>query len=97
MDTHERLHLRRIATMIILTALGGCSWLPFGQDDKDKADAAHRDAAPELEHCTLKVSACRNSCYKASAGSKCVDCCERNADACDRGESYGFYTCPDEE
>lgn len=55
------------------------------------------DAAPESERCTLKVSACRNSCYKAGAGFKCTDCCRRNAESCDRGGNYSFYSCPDEE
>lgn len=56
--------------------LGGCTWSPFSPDkDKDKADAGGADAAAELEHCTLKVGACNNSCYKAGAGSGCRNCC----------------------
>ena len=75
--------------------LGGCTWLPFGPD-KDKADAG-TDAAREREDCTLKVSACRNSCYESSAGSKCLECCRLSGESCDIGGSYSFYSCPDAE
>jgi hypothetical protein len=71
--------------------LGGC--VP----DKDQADSGKPDAAPELEHCTHKVSACRNDCYKSGAGSKCTDCCRQNGLSCDQGGSYSFYSCPNEE
>lgn len=80
----------------LIFALGGCTWSPFGTE-KDHANTDKADAAPELEHCTLKLSACRNSCFKAGAGASCTNCCARNAKACDSGESYSFYSCPDEE
>ncbi len=76
--------------------LGGCTWSPFAKD-KDKADAGTAHAAPEREECTLKVSACRNSCYESSAGSKCLECCRLSGESCDIGGSYSFYSCPDAE
>jgi hypothetical protein len=82
----------------MVLVLGGCTWSPFAPDkDKDKGDAGSTDAAAEVEHCTLKVGACNNSCYKAGAGSSCRDCCRQNGKACDNGESYSFYSCPDVE
>jgi hypothetical protein len=72
--------------------LFGCTWSPFGLS-KDKADAGTADAAPELEHCSLKAQACANGCL--DMGPACATCCVRNAGACDRGESYSFYSCPD--
>ncbi len=81
---------------ILILAFGGCTWSPFGAE-KDTAGRDKADAAPELEHCTLKAGACRNSCYKAGAGAKCTACCSRNAELCDLDKSYSFYSCPDEE
>lgn len=87
-----------LITLVIIFALGGCTWTPFSSDkDKDRADGGAADAAVELEHCTLKAGACNNSCYKAGAGAKCTACCRRNAESCDNGGSYSFYSCPDEE
>ena len=83
-----------LAGLGMFLLLGGCAWSPFGPD-KDKADAGTADAAPELEHCTLKASACNNSCL--DRGSKCRECCQRNAISCDEGGSYRFSACPDEE
>lgn len=82
-----------LATVVMLFGMGGCTWSPFGLS-KDKGDAGTVDAAPELEHCTLKAQACGNSCLDMGPG--CAQCCRRNAAACDRGESYKFYACPDE-
>ena len=87
-----------LSTFGMFLLLGGCAWSPFATGkDKDTTDGGTADAAPEREHCTHKLSACRNSCYKASAGSKCTDCCARNSVSCDEGGSYSFYSCPDEE
>ena len=78
----------------MLVALGGCSWMPVGQD-RDKADSGKADAAPEREDCSLRAQACANRCL--DRGSKCTDCCTSNADACDRGDHYSFSSCPDAE
>ena len=80
------------ANCAMLLMLGGCSWLPSGQD-KDKADSGTADAPPQLEQCSLKARACQKTCL--DMGSACSDCCQRNADACDRGDGYRFSSCPD--
>ncbi|MBK9263941.1 MAG: hypothetical protein IPM54_29570 [Polyangiaceae bacterium] len=93
-STTSRL-IHRVFTKTLLASygmflvLGGCTWSPFGPDKGD----AGSDAAPELEHCTLKAQACTNKCM--DLGSACMECCERNARSCDSDGSYSFYSCPD--
>jgi hypothetical protein len=82
-----------LASYGIFLMLGGCTWSPSGPDKGD----AGSDAAPEREHCTFKAQACGNDCFKSDEGSKCYDCCKRNAVSCDLGGSYSFYSCPYEE
>lgn len=74
-----------------VVVLGGCTWSPWGSDKDRKNDSG----VSEKEGCTLKVSACRNTCYEADLGSGCLACCKRNGDACDRDDDYSFYECPD--
>lgn len=52
---------------------------------------------PELTPCELKATACQNSCFKAGGNPGCLNCCIDNRDACQKGESYSFYPCPDKE
>lgn len=83
--------------VVFVMVMGGCNWKPWSTsgDDTDKA----RDDAgvSENEKCTLKLSACRNSCYEANSPAGCLPCCKQNADACDRGDDYSFYQCPDKD
>ena len=76
----------------LILLLGGCTWSSSGPD---KGDSGKPDAAPELEHCTLKARACANSCK--DLGLACLRCCDRNGKLCDSGDSYSFYSCPDAE
>ncbi len=74
--------------------LAACTWKPWGNDEKgDRGDAG----GSEQEECTLKVSACRNTCYEADLGASCIECCARNGEACDEGRNYSFYSCPNVE
>ncbi len=77
----------------LLQVLGGCNWKPWGSEERAKDDGG----VVERDNCTLKVSACRNSCHEADLGWACTSCCERNGKACDRDDDYSFYECPNKE
>ncbi len=68
---------------ILIWGTSGCS------NDPDPSEGRPR----EKEDCTLKVSACNNECHKADTLKACPRCCFENGDLCDRGASYGFYSC----
>lgn len=82
-----------VTSFALFNVLAGCTWKPWGSDQDKKNDAG----VDERDECTLKVSACRNTCYEADLGRACVSCCERNGKACDRHDDYSFYECPDKE
>ena len=87
----ERKSKALFAGFTFVVVLGGCTWKPWGSDEDHKKDSG----VAEKERCTMKVSACRNTCYEADLGSGCLGCCKRNGDACDREDDYSFYECPD--
>ena len=90
----KRTIVKMLATCFtIFNALAGCTWRPWGSDGKERDDAG----VAENDKCTLKVSACRNSCYEADLGRGCLNCCEENGKACDRNDDYSFFGCPDKE
>lgn len=76
-----------------LLLLSGCTWNPWGNDERRTNDAG----VTEKESCTQKVSACRNTCYEADRGPICRACCVDNGERCDDGASYSFYGCADKE
>lgn len=78
--------------VVFVMVMGGCNWKPWGSDERTNDAGVTED-----EKCTLKVSACRNSCYEADLGWACLECCKQNGKACDRGENYSFYSCPNEK
>lgn len=82
-----------LARFAFVVVLGGCTWKPWGSDNERKNDAG----VVESDACTLKVSACRNTCYEADLGSGCLACCAENGQRCDEGNAYSFYRCPDRE
>lgn len=82
-----------ITSFAMFNVLGGCTWKPWGSDKGENRDAG----VVELEKCTLRVSACRNTCYEADLGRACLSCCDQNVKACDRGEDYSFNDCPNKE
>jgi hypothetical protein len=84
-------------TIAIFCIISGCSFVSGSPEQGDKGDTGAADAAPQLEHCSLKVGACTNSCYKADLGLTCRLCCARNGRSCDAGGDYQFYACLDDK
>jgi hypothetical protein len=82
--THGQKNLR-ISTLGVLVAsmilVWGC------KNDPDPSGAGN-----EREECTLKYSACVNECHKADTLKECPNCCRVNAQSCDVGKSYSFYS-----
>jgi hypothetical protein len=78
--------LAPLAMVVTFGALGGCATTD---------DAIGKDAGAQRDDCTLRVSACINSCHKADLGLGCRLCCERNGLSCDNDGGYSFYKCID--
>ncbi|MDI1447369.1 hypothetical protein [Polyangium sp. 6x1] len=73
-----------LVTLALMGALGGCT---------TPDSPAGADGGVQRDHCTLKVSACINSCYEADMGWACRRCCNNNGDSCDVGGDYSFSSC----
>lgn len=78
--------------VVFVMVMGGCNWKPWGSDERTNDAGVTED-----EKCTLKVSACRNSCYEANSPAGCLPCCEEAGRRCDEGRPYTFFMCPDKD